>query len=584
MTQKTCKLCDNLASHRCNSCGEYFCDEHRYPKLTMMLERFLRSNDIRIEKEWRKENAHPCPEYSEWLKKQEEKKLDRAWESLNKLKNITNRLYEKEPHKKEDSKPLDDLKNIPKVPRDKKHEYSEDVPTHIKSKNKPIKLFAIVLIICIVGWYLYSNPEFFNASNESASVTSPTKIQQVTFTSKDISYILNYQEEKIYFPSQYYGKINETSIGQPLNDFLQTGWKIQYQDLPEHSTTSQKITVKIATTQSIIVDTTTKTTPAPSWLSAISDFLSRFSIWRSLNCTDGTLYDSCSESQPYYCFNGTLVKNSTVCGCPYDYKVRGNDCEKIQRCNDKTIYDECSSQKPFYCLNGNLVGKASSCGCPVDEIVQGDNCISKFQVGPKEIQMPYVNGYITFTIYKGLNDYLASLSRYISYYDNPPTTKDFIMKKLDDVEQKRMLDPFVEEIKKITSIRDDQARIAIRLVQSIPYDYASFTTNNVTGKYPYEVLYTNTGVCSEKAYLLVYLLRGLGYSTAVLEFKTENHDAVGIKCPSEYNYKNTGYCFVEATQLTAIGDSYGNYVGVGQLTSTPEVIVISDGYALNSIW
>ena len=158
------------------------------------------------------------------------------------------------------------------------------------------------------------------------------------------------------------------------------------------------------------------------------------------------------------------------------------------------------------------------------------------------------------------------------------------MRDLDNEEQKKMLDPLVDEIKKITSNRDDQAKIAIRLVQLIPYDWDAFTSNIITGKYPYEVLYTNSGVCSEKANLMIYLLRGLDYGVAALEFTSEEHRAVGIKCPSKYEYKNTGYCFVEPTELTTIGDSSGYYVGVGQLTSDPEVIVISDGYALNSIW
>jgi len=303
-----------------------------------------------------------------------------------------------------------------------------------------------------------------------------------------------------------------------------------------------------------------------------------------LNCSDGTLYNHCSDNKPYYCFNGTLVEKAKVCGCPYDHRIRDESCEEILRCNDGTIYDECSSKKPLFCKDGNLINKASLCGCPMDQVLQGETCISKFEVGPKEIKLSYVNGYITYTVYKGLNDYLASLPRSISYYTTPPTTKDFIIRDLDNEEQKKMLDPLVNEIKKIASKRDDQAKIAIRLVQLIPYDWDAFTSGIITGKYPYEVLYTNTGVCSEKANLMIYLLRGLGYGVAALEFTSEEHRAVGIECPSQYEYKNTGYCFVEPTELTTIGDSSGYYVGVGQLTSDPEVIVISDGYALNSIW
>lgn len=96
-----------------------------------------------------------------------------------------------------------------------------------------------------------------------------------------------------------------------------------------------------------------------------------------LNCSDGTLYNQCSQDKPIYCFNGTLIKNATYCGCQYDYKIDGEDCKKIQRCNDGTIYRECSSQKPLFCSDGNLSNKASVCGCPSGSSLRqsGDNCI-----------------------------------------------------------------------------------------------------------------------------------------------------------------------------------------------------------------
>ena len=138
----------------------------------------------------------------------------------------------------------------------------------------------------------------------------------------------------------------------------------------------------------------------------------------------------------------------------------------------------------------------------------------------------------------------------------------------------------MDEIKALSDDSDQQAKFAIRLVQRIPYDYAGLKSGVITGKYPYEVLYTNAGVCSEKALVMIYLLRELGYDVAILRFDLENHDAVGIKCSMTSSYKNTGYCFVESTQPTAIGNSYEFYVGVGQLKSNPNVIQISKGKIL----
>lgn len=208
--------------------------------------------------------------------------------------------------------------------------------------------------------------------------------------------------------------------------------------------------------------------------------------------------------------------------------------------------------------------------------------------GPKENKFVFTfNGTrweINYTLYEGLNDYLKGLSRTIKVHQGENVTdKDFIMRDLNNEYQNEFLKPFVNYIENLSLSRDDKARIVISLVQNIPYDYKGLEEGNITGKYPYEVMYTMSGVCSEKSKLLVYLLRELGYGTAIFRFGPENHDAVGIKCPLEYSYKNTGYCFVESTAPTIITDSQREYRNVGKLYSDPEVIVISDGYSFESV-
>lgn len=308
-----------------------------------------------------------------------------------------------------------------------------------------------------------------------------------------------------------------------------------------------------------------------------------------LNCTDGTLYNQCSNDKPYYCNNGTLIKDSSICGCPYDYRVKENDCELILRCNDRTVYDKCSNKKPLFCLNGNLINKASKCGCSGDDVPSGDDCISKYMTNPKNVNFEYIlrgqHSTIPHTVYGGLNTYLSSLQREIYYSQGqaPPTDIDFLMRSLNEDKQRPMVNLLVEKIRSITSNRDDQARIAISLVQNIPYDYKGLNTGNINGKYPYEVMYTESGVCSEKAQLLVYLLRELGYGVAILRFNVENHDAIGIKCQQPYSFQNTGYCFVESTSPSIITDSSGDYVGAGKLESTPKVLKVSDGNSLDSV-
>jgi hypothetical protein len=59
--------------------------------------------------------------------------------------------------------------------------------------------------------------------------------------------------------------------------------------------------------------------------------------------------------------------------------------------------------------------------------------------------------------------------------------------------------------------------------------------------------------------------------------------AIGIKTPVQYSYLNSGYAFVESANPAIPTDSQESYVGAGKLTSTPEILQISDGSSMTSI-
>ena len=69
----------------------------------------------------------------------------------------------------------------------------------------------------------------------------------------------------------------------------------------------------------------------------------------------------------------------------------------------------------------------------------------------------------------------------------------------------------------------------------------------------------------------------------LFNYSTENHEAIGIKCPMEYSYLDSGYCFVETTNPTIVTDSEEEYIGVGKLTSSPEIYAVSDGKSFDSV-
>jgi len=189
---------------------------------------------------------------------------------------------------------------------------------------------------------------------------------------------------------------------------------------------------------------------------------------------------------------------------------------------------------------------------------------------------------IDFTTYTGLNDYLAGLSRWHTCNPSCPTKRELELRVINNKESEPYLKDFVDAIKAETSDDNDRAKIAISLVQNIPYDMYALENDALTGRYPYEVLYDFRGVCGEKSKLLAYLLRELGFGVALFDFEKDNHMAVGVKCPAKYDYEDTGYCFVESTSPTIITQKPVNYIG-GPIASSPKILKISDGKELSDL-
>jgi len=208
---------------------------------------------------------------------------------------------------------------------------------------------------------------------------------------------------------------------------------------------------------------------------------------------------------------------------------------------------------------------------------------------PKDLNLYYTlrgkSWTITTEVYQGLNNYLQGLPRelYGSLdYTAHPAEYYFIVRDLDNKYQKTYLESLVKFINDEPLSDDDKIRLIASAVQNIPYDYVAAEIDELNGKYPYEVLYMNRGVCGEKSKLLLYFIRELGYGGAYIKFEQENHAAVGIKCPTKYSYLDSGYCFIETTAPTIITDSTKSYRNVGKLTSTPQFIVISEGKSFDS--
>ena len=259
-------------------------------------------------------------------------------------------------------------------------------------------------------------------------------------------------------------------------------------------------------------------------------------------------------------------------------------------CGDGTSYNLCSSHKPYFCLNGSLIENASLCGCYEGDINSGKPCISEYQTRPKEIQLEYIlegeKYFLNFTVYEGILGYLSGISKSIKYSNGDiPSRGDFKLKNIDEEEQRKMLLPLVVKIQNLTLNKEDQIRIAISIVQNIPYGSSDKTTTFGAyqlnySRYPYEVLYDTQGICGEKTDLLAFLLREMGYGVSVFYYQEENHEAIGVKCPISESMDRSGYCFVETTGPSIITDDRITYSGVGKLYSEPEIYLISEGESI----
>jgi len=90
-------------------------------------------------------------------------------------------------------------------------------------------------------------------------------------------------------------------------------------------------------------------------------------------------------------------------------------------------------------------------------------------------------------------------------------------------------------------------------VQYIPYDTLKAQNASPDPNFFYETLYRNSGICSDKSFLGVMLLRKLGYGAELMDYPTNKHTAVGIICPTADSTAQSGYCYIETTNFFPIG-------------------------------
>jgi len=176
------------------------------------------------------------------------------------------------------------------------------------------------------------------------------------------------------------------------------------------------------------------------------------------------------------------------------------------------------------------------------------------------------------TLYTSVYDYYKSQNKEYVYTGTLPDNweKDYYAMFLKTNDADKSISEVVSGIQNLgkkNNLTDDQiVDLTLAFVQSIPYDDAKAKNilaqaGNETMLFPYETLYEQKGVCSDKSFLAYALLRQMGYGTALFIYKQENHMAVAVQCPKNYSTYGSGYCYGETT-------SVGNKIGIIPIIDT----------------
>lgn len=170
------------------------------------------------------------------------------------------------------------------------------------------------------------------------------------------------------------------------------------------------------------------------------------------------------------------------------------------------------------------------------------------------------------TLYGSVYEFYKSQPKKFSYSGElkPNWEEEYygmFLKRPEDDKSISALASDIQVLGKKHGLSDDQiVDLTLAFVQSIQYDDAKAKnilakTGNETMLYPYETLFEQAGVCSDKSLLATVLLRQMGYGTAIFAYNQDNHMSIGISCPQNYSTYGSGYCYAETT-------SSGNKIGI----------------------
>lgn len=185
------------------------------------------------------------------------------------------------------------------------------------------------------------------------------------------------------------------------------------------------------------------------------------------------------------------------------------------------------------------------------------------------------DGTINVTLFQSVYEAYKKTPREIRGYVLPENSTELIIKNVLNLNSAEGFEEIYTYFDPITK-NDDFAELVTDFVQNISYDYEKLEAPDFTIKYPYETLYDQKGVCSDKTLLAAKILDHYGYGVALFLFEKEEHMSLGIQCPKTSSSYLSGYCYLETTGAEEIGVA-PEILGDERLASQPQVLAISKG-------
>ena len=161
--------------------------------------------------------------------------------------------------------------------------------------------------------------------------------------------------------------------------------------------------------------------------------------------------------------------------------------------------------------------------------------------------------------------------------ENDDWTTGYYLSFLTDPKMKQVYSATADALKRSASetagSSDEYAELLSVYVQSLTYD----TRPDEAGpKFPVETIIEKAGDCDDKSILLAGLLSQEGYNVSLFFFPDDSHMAVGI-ATDEPGFRDSGYLFVETTNVSLIGIPTEKFENGATLTSDMFVIPFGNG-------